>query len=158
MVKYQQGYNPYCLHYSFASAMHHVGLRDISFAIADLARKNTGIAENWKSLVQEMRDRMGWLQCTKFTKGRLDPLTNISIYPTLLILQGENGSIDHAVTTVGEWLFDANRRHAERITKELLDWCVSSDEEASSYKQVYLAFRFAEQVGRTKKIRYRFEG
>ena len=35
-------------------------------------------------------------------------LKNNSLYPKVLKLQGDNGSINHAIGKSGEWIFDSN--------------------------------------------------
>ena len=45
-----------------------------------------------------------------------------SQHPTLHVLQAEDGSINHAITTLGDCFFDSNLQNAQRISKDTLDW------------------------------------
>ena len=98
--------------------------------------------------------QIGYLLPKQYRTGTLDPLTDLSIYPTLLILEGSDGSINHAVSTVDHWLFDSNWKRAKRINKKNLDWCVSSSNSANELKRVHLALRFVENPD-TKMKRYK---
>ena len=40
-----------------------------------------------------------------------------------MVLAAEDGSVAHAVTTVGGWLFDSNLDVAQKTTEPILDWC-----------------------------------
>ena len=110
VVFYQQGKDPYCLHYSFASALHYVKLHKVAKLVSELAPKNASKIDSWKCILECMKKNVPWLQCSRFGEGKLDIYGDISRFPTLAILQGDDGSIDHAVTTIGHWLFDSNRK------------------------------------------------
>ena len=45
----------------------------------------------------------------------------------VLIPIGSNGGIGHAVTLVGDLIFDSTATHALRFGKESLDWCCAND-------------------------------
>lgn len=63
-----------------------------------------------------------------------------SWYPTLAICESVDGSIEHAVTFVGKWIFDSNEEHALPITPEALNRCVPY-----GFKRVYEAFQIGEK-------------
>ena len=50
-------------------------------------------------------------------------------YPTIIIIQllGADGGVGHVVTIVGRWIFDATTADALPLTRELLDYCRSSN-------------------------------
>jgi hypothetical protein len=56
-------------------------------------------------------------------------MEDLSCLPTLVRLEGHDGSTSHAVATAGKWLFDANLPNAEKISLPFLDWCCSTDTE-----------------------------
>jgi hypothetical protein len=58
----------------------------------------------------------------KFKERQLNIVEDLSCFPTLVRLEGHDGSTSHAVATAGKWLFDANLPNAEKISLPLLDW------------------------------------
>ena len=44
---------------------------------------------------------------------------NGSIHPTVVILEGHDGGIEHAVTVYGSWVFDSNVNVALPLRKKL---------------------------------------
>jgi len=53
-----------------------------------------------------------------FKRGRFDLLSgDPPPYPTTVQLLGEDGGVGHAVTIVGEWIFDATLPHALPLSK-----------------------------------------
>ena len=74
---------------------------------------------------------------TSFRKGELNLLADVSDFPTVAILWATDGGIEHAVTVVGNWVFDSNLDRALPLSKGALDWCCVSE-----YKGVYWAMRF----------------
>jgi len=72
----------------------------------------------------------------------LDIFENISCFPTVVILRGSDGSVNHAVTVVGTWVFDSNVAYAQPLTLPLLDWCCSTDTVRADFVQVHYAMRF----------------
>jgi hypothetical protein len=78
----------------------------------------------------------------KRVKRTLNIFENISCYPTVVVLRGSDGSVNHAVTVVGTWVFDSNVAYAQPLTLPLLDWCCSTDTVRSNFVQVHYAMRF----------------
>jgi len=78
----------------------------------------------------------------KRVKRTLNIFENISCYPTVVVLRGSDGSVNHAVTVVGTWVFDSNVAYAQPLTLSLLDWCCSTDTVRSNFVQVHYAMRF----------------
>mmetsp|Transcript_19367 Transcript_19367/g.26879 ORF Transcript_19367/g.26879 Transcript_19367/m.26879 type:complete len:135 (+) Transcript_19367:106-510(+) len=62
---------------------------------------------------------------------------NGSIHPTIVVLEGHDGGIEHAVTVYGSWVFDSNVNVALPLTRKTLDWCVMG-----KYVAVHEAIRF----------------
>ena len=69
---------------------------------------------------------------------------DISTFPTVLQLQADDSSIQHAVTIVGKLVFDSNCPHALLLNQATLDYCCSSDDQPSHYSEVYRGYRFNE--------------
>jgi hypothetical protein len=77
---------------------------------------------------------------------KFDVLNNRSIWPTLCVLKGSDGGINHAVTVVENYIFDGNCQHALPLTIQSLNWCCSSDEIRDvEFVEVYSAYRFAKR-------------
>jgi hypothetical protein len=79
----------------------------------------------------------------------LDPLCDISPYPTLLQIEDSDGDPSHSVTTLGHLIFDGNKRHALDLTKEGLDSCCLDQQDetgavrATTFHRVVRAYRIA---------------
>ena len=54
-----------------------------------------------------------------------------------VILQGTDGGIEHAISVIGNWVFDSNVDVALPLKREVLDWCVMG-----KYVCAYRAIRF----------------
>ena len=76
-----------------------------------------------------------------FKRDQLHVLTYISCYPTLCILTGEDGATNHAVTVVGEWVFDSNLECAIPLSRSSLDWCCSSPHVDVKWRSVHKALK-----------------
>jgi len=159
-VKYLQGDKKHCVHYSFASVLHFLNFKKVADIVKQDALRTSEFTKGITSIISIMKKQLGWLEPVRFEKGELNPLENRSKYPTLMILMGDDGSVHHGVTTVGDWLFDSNRDFAEKISTEMLDWCVSNDEEKQKCIGVFVAYRFIERKtdsAKKKRNRYQFE-
>ena len=84
--------------------------------------------------------------------GGLDLMSNVSEYPTIAVLEGSDCSVSHAVGIVGNWLFDSNLTNAQPISKDILNWCVSSEESCQTFVGVYSAVRFEKQDNDKKNV------
>ena len=76
---------------------------------------------------------------TKKKVLKFDPVENVSTSITLLQLCGNDGGVQHAVTTVGNWIFDTVEFRAYALTKENLSVCCG---EGATFERVYAAYRF----------------
>lgn len=153
-IRYMQGDNAFCLFYAMAAALDFVGYVNVGSKLRNAATKMS-TATNFEQVVEQIvRTDIKYLHAIHFKTGKYDPVRDMSIYPTFMILQGIDLAANHAVAAVGPWLFDANLPHAIHICPASLDWCVSTDEEKVRYKQVYFAVSFREHSDK-KKPRYR---
>jgi hypothetical protein len=78
----------------------------------------------------------------KYKRGKFNVLEDISCFPTVLVLEGSDGAINHSVTVAGCWLFDSNTKYAQRISLPILDWCCSTDFAKVQFSNVFSATRF----------------
>jgi hypothetical protein len=66
-----------------------------------------------------------------------------TLWPTLCILQGTDGSINHAITTVENFIFESNCTHALTLNIDNLDWCCNTDMSSDvKFDRVPFAYRF----------------
>ena len=157
-MQYLQHDKKHCLHYSFASALYFLNFKKVAQIIQQDAFRSAEWVDSWTSILKIMKEHLSFLQPVRYGDRQLNPLEDKSRYPTLMILIGTDGFVDHAVTTVGDWLFDSNRETAEKISLEILDWCVSNDEESEKFVGVSKAYRFIERdIPKKKRNRYEYE-
>ena len=79
--------------------------------------------------------KYGWMQ-HKILEER-------SPWPTICQLLGDDGSINHCITTMGDFVFESNSDHVKDLSKETLNWCVSTDKEKCNFLGVVRAMRFS---------------
>ena len=58
------------------------------------------------------------------TAASFDCLATRSPYPTCILIHGSDGSTDHCITTLGDWIFDSNKSHALPLCQASLDQCI----------------------------------
>jgi hypothetical protein len=64
------------------------------------------------------------------------------MWPTLCVLKGSDGSINHAVAIVEEYIFDSNNLYAMPLTTASLDWCCSGEGEEVQFVKLIFAYCF----------------
>jgi hypothetical protein len=66
-----------------------------------------------------------------------------TLWPTLCILQGTGGSINHAITTVENFIFESNCSHALTLNIDNLNWCCNMDMPSDiKFDRVPFEYRF----------------
>jgi hypothetical protein len=60
------------------------------------------------------------------------------------VLLGDDYSQNHAITVVKDWILDSNSDFAMKLTKENLDWSVSTATESVGFVKVVKAIRFVQ--------------
>jgi len=80
-------------------------------------------------------EKYGWMQHKI--------LVDRSPWPTICQLLGDDGSINHCITTMGDFVFETNSDHVKDLSKETLNWCVSTDSEKCNFLGVVRAMRFS---------------
>ena len=129
-----------------ASALFYHGDRDAASAISSMATNTVGLGR--KDVVARLHAAMklhaptmatGKMWATVKAAKSYDPFLDISSFPTLLQLIGSDGGIQHAVTTVDNWIFDSAEEYAYELTKKNLSRCCGPDIE---FERVWSAYRF----------------
>jgi len=137
-----------CLFSSFASALHFIGLWQQAAIFVFLSEKfsvDKGKGwDGWRALLHIMRSECKWLVPRKLT-AHFDILNDRSIYPTVVQLQAGDGGTQHAITVVGQLIFDSNCVRALPLALETLHHCCSSDEKKGTFCRVFHAYRFEER-------------
>jgi hypothetical protein len=59
----------------------------------------------------------------KKTLSRHDLFRDLNDNPKLIVLRGCDGGVSHAISVVGNVIFDSNRKEGLVLSKESLDWC-----------------------------------
>jgi len=141
-----------CLAFSWANALAYFQGHD------KLVKKSADLAWQWSTSLDynEIIQRTNELffdYCAFEIDTNYDPVTEHHKQPTLLVLKASDGGISHAVSTCGEWLFDSNLDVAHVISKELLDWCVSTDDQACEFIGIHWGMRIHRNM-----IHFEFNG
>ena len=74
-------------------------------------------------------------------QNRYDPFHDISEYPTLMIPIVNDGGCNHDIWFVSYWVFDSNIDYPKKMSRYILDWCASTDEESATYVGPYFVMR-----------------
>lgn len=150
-VRYRQGSKAYCLFYAVASCMDFIGFKHLGSKLVSAARTQSSSGDFKKIVKKIVLENVRFFQAKEYKESQYDPFECQSEYPSFLILQGEDGAINHAVAMVGCWIFDANLPKALELNPTNLDWCVSTSRVKTKFKNVYYAMQFREDSRRVKK-------
>ena len=153
-IVFAQGNKKYCAVYSFGSVLHYLKYPGAAHEI--IAKAIHMASASSRELIQRIvklmqHSELKYLQAKVYKRHQLDLLKDISPYPTIAILEGDDGSVSHAVSTIGIYLFDSNLNHAPYISQEVLDWCVSSPDENCEYVGIAYAVRFSMPANQKKR-------
>jgi hypothetical protein len=78
---------------------------------------------------------------TRKRLGKLDLKAETShSWALVVILLGGDGGIGHAITIVGDLIFDSTQSHALKLGKNSLDWWCANDH---GFESIYMAIKFA---------------
>jgi hypothetical protein len=167
-VKYQQNDAATCLLSSAASALdyigrnvlgNHVGIVEAASEIQNVAKRTIGkqlFENNWSLLKKQIQIKIGFLLPKKLNRW-FNPNLDKSLYPTVVQLMAKDGGVEHAVTIVGEWIFDSNFQEALPLSTHALDFLCAPDGEENVqgwFQEVYHGFRFEEDKNKKKKVFY----
>ena len=140
VIKHQQGNNPTCVFSSAASAIHAFGDELAAESLASQAKESIKQSVNRVHFLQQtvLKELKGW-DVPKVLKGdaaaAFDCLATRSPYPTCILIHGTDGSTDHCITTLGDWIFDSNMPHALPLCQASLNQCVDLDGEGVTFKR-----------------------
>lgn len=135
-----------CLHRSFASCVHHLGWIRHAHQIIQVASQWEAKYGMMEALLARAQ-KIGLVSAdpsavVRYGLGELALLDDISYFPTTMVLEANDGGVDHAVTVWGKWIFDSNLNYAFALNRENLDWCCSSVFTSALFRRVHSAVRF----------------
>ena len=122
-----------------ASCLHFCGLVNEGNHVSNHAGLAEGASANHAldTLVSDLQDinpQMGhptyynrnkkWRKTKNITLSKL--CQEVDSLPKLVIPQGKDGSINHAVAVVDDLIFDSTQSHAMKLKKESFDWICGS--------------------------------
>ena len=143
IVKYKQGHYNTCLYRGFASAIHHLGEKTLASAIASKAPTTmelNGLAQ-LNQLCADVNNRFSVVKY--MTHKKAGPLDVLNLpgreHPTVIIPLGSDGGVQHAITVVGDLVFDSTQNYALTLSQLSVDWCCDSE---GGYLGVYKAVTF----------------
>ena len=157
-LKYVQGDKQTCLLSGAASAFYFLGLKELAKAVSDMADKYHANGKYgylcWKKLQTTVHEMNRELVPTKILRVmNFDLLNDISSYPTVVQLEGSDGTRQHAVTIVGKYIFDATCKFALPLEQYYLNYCCSADgRRNTTFVRVFKGIRFAENKEKVNKI------
>ena len=134
-VRYSQGPHDTCIYSSFASALHYLGAKHAAHHISTTAVGDAG--SDPVTVLQRLSKRIDKTN-VRFLKPSKLPKTFVltSEMEDNMMLVGSlvasDGSVNHAVTITQGWIFDSNEQFALPLTKEALDVCTQSEDEATA--------------------------
>ena len=119
----------------FASVLHYLGFPNAADVIVKSAPKKKLLSGKFvlNSIATKLiGTELKYLQPKYYKKGKLNIMV-YSDFPTIAILEGNDGSCSHSITTIGKWIFDSNLEQAMELNQDNLDWCVSSKLERGKF-------------------------
>jgi hypothetical protein len=156
-VHYTQKNHNTCLFKSVASAMHHLNKKQIASDVSSMATKYMYTSVDKKlnklgSIAQENEcDLLVTKYMTRKRVGKFDLKKETSHRWALVVIPlGGDGGIGHAITIVGDFIFDSTQSHALKLGKNSLDWCCASNDRG--FASIYMAIKFAGKKHQTFNI------
>ena len=127
-IKYRQTMEErYCLVYSFASALHHIGLHQIASETYQAANHIVEKHNTFHLFSLYMKSKAKQLFMQKLKRTKWNILENGDKDLVIVSIRSRDGKEDHCVTLFGKWIFDSNFPKALPLCMEALDLCCSSD-------------------------------
>ena len=136
--RYQQKDAEYCLVYSLASALHYVGLEKEALELAAIVEDTSDVSidvaiqtliVNMKVKVPQIGSHIMYGAFRK--KAKAAPAPSIrdlclekTIYPSLVVPLGCDGSLNHAVCVVDDIVFDSTQAFALHLCLATFNWTV----------------------------------
>jgi hypothetical protein len=127
-VHYTQKNHDTCLFKSVASALHYLNKKQIAYVVSSMATKYmyTPVDEQLNKLGSIAQENDCDLLVTKWMTrkrvGEFDLKTETTHRWALVVISlGGDGGIGHAITIVGDLIFDSTQSHALKLGKNSLD-------------------------------------
>ena len=137
-----------CVFNSLVNALHYINDYRGRDEVVDKLRQSLDYSE-YRSVAKTRRSFAAYVMnfCVKGYNAtlltNLDVLKDRSMWPTLCILKGNDGSTNHAVTIVENYIFDSNNTYALPLNESTLNWCCCGDEGLEvKFVSVPFAYRF----------------
>ena len=112
-VKYRQSKGErYCLVYSFASALHHIGLHHFASLIYQAADKIVEKHDTFILFSKYLQQKSKYMIHQKLKKKWNILENGENDLVIVSIKSSSNGKEDHCVTLFGKWIFDSNFKKA----------------------------------------------
>ena len=161
-IRYPQGTQNLCLLKSLISALYYMGLRQESGQLynlrwtyftapmdmglkmikADMAKHAKCIGMSTSLCVP--RELAGPSKKKRIKRISLkDLMEDLHPYPTVVILEGKDGQVDHAVCIVDNIIFDSTQQYALRLNMDSFNWICGD----GGCQGIYVAFRFHKGAG-----------
>ena len=149
LIQHRQGTNNFCLSYSWGSALHYFfgeKKRKSIHSITNRAQKTSTSLNFFEDMVRLTLEAFSQhmvltLAHPDMIDLEFDVFHDKSDYPTLVVVEGSDNGINHAVGVVGDWVFETNCERALKLSKTTMDFCVSTEERKSLYVGAYWAIR-----------------
>lgn len=126
-LKYLQKDERTCVYTSFASCMHYLGYEKFAKLTHNISGRKSENVNNLKNLRKTMKEHFPRkFRQFSYNRDGIDILNHDGILddrPTLVILEGDDGGVEHAITIYNCWIFDSNLEEAIPLTQNSLNWC-----------------------------------
>ena len=120
-VKFQQGKADTCVFSGAASALQYVGDSKGATALSKMITTSAKCLDPMGELWSVVTDQTAW-DVEGISEATYDVLQP-RVDPTCIQIKCSDGQVDHCVTTVGHWIFDANRQYALPLCQHSFDQC-----------------------------------
>ena len=150
-IEYKQGKeDDLCIIKAFASVLHHVGFISEAKELNDKFNHKmysfTNKDYNLQAIYHYLMKLLPyWLQVTRRGVKDMKWDEDIQNYDLFLgVLKGSDGQVNHAVGIFNNWIFDGNEDIAIPLSKEGLDYCVSTPKTKVEFLKFNDVFLFRE--------------
>ena len=154
-VKYiQKEGERYCLPYSIASALHHLGAAQLALEIYRMSMSIVDRRNTMQIFLQTLRTHSKPLQFKKLQVSKWNIFANGDKDLVVTLLRGSDLSEDHCITIYGQWIFDSNLPKGLPLCRESLDLCVSSDGSQLHFdtvREAYMCMNYMCWIGNKNK-------
>jgi hypothetical protein len=127
-----------------ANGFYFIGDKRTGELIENHAKISLQKIDRMKYAIELTRNKTYKYNPVRYNGELFDILNNTSEWPTLCVLLGDDYSQNHAITVVKDWILDSNSDFAMKLTKENLDWSVSTATESVGFVKVVKAIRFVQ--------------